>query len=185
MDQADCLIWPRNKDGTYSVRTGYQLLYEREMMDKASVSDTANNKLFWKRIWKMRVPNKIKIFLWRACSEALPTRANLFKRKVVDVQTCQLCNRDNETTLHALWSYQNNLTVWESRFGWVKREFPPLATFLDLVALVGRQQKQLELFAMMAWSIWGRRNKVRCNQPHLPLGKIMDSAASTISDFQK
>ena len=62
-DQADCLIWPRRRDGAYSLKMGYQLLCEREMMDKASVSDTANKKLFWMRLWKMSVPNKIKIFL--------------------------------------------------------------------------------------------------------------------------
>nr|POF23099.1 putative ribonuclease h protein [Quercus suber] len=155
------------------------------MMDKASVSDTTNNKLFWKRIWKMRVPNKIKIFLWHACSEALPTKANLFKRKVVNVKICQLCDSENETTLHALWSCQKKLTVWESSFGWVKKEFPTLATFSDLVTLVGRQQKQLELFATVAWGIWGRRNKIRCDELCLPLERIMDSAASILSDFQK
>ena len=61
--QVDCLIWPRSRDGEYSVKTGYELLCEREQMEKASVSDTTNKKLFWKRLWKMNVPNKIKNFL--------------------------------------------------------------------------------------------------------------------------
>ena len=124
------MIWPRNRDGSYLVRIWYHLLCEREMMDKASMLDTTNKKHFRKRIWRMRVPNKIKKFLWRAWSEALPTRANLFKQKVVDVQTCQLCGSEHETMLHALWSCQNNLTVWESKV-WVGKEgLPTVDSFL-------------------------------------------------------
>ena len=62
--QVDCLIWPRSRDNEYSVKTGYELLCEREQMEKALVSDMTNKKLFWKRLWKMNVPNKIKNFLW-------------------------------------------------------------------------------------------------------------------------
>jgi len=132
---------------------GYQQLCERELMDKALVSDTANKKLFWKRLWKMSVPNKIEIFLWHACSDALPTRSNLFKRKVVGVPTCQHCGSGYETMMHALWTCQNIHTAWESRFGWLRKDYPMLATFSDLVALVGQQQKQLEIFATVAWLI--------------------------------
>ena len=62
--QADCLIWPRSRDGEYSVKTRYDLLCEREQQEKASISDTANKKLFWKRLWKLNVTSKIKNFLW-------------------------------------------------------------------------------------------------------------------------
>ena len=45
-EQADCLIWPRSRDGAYFVKTRYRLLCEMETMDKASVLDTANKKFF-------------------------------------------------------------------------------------------------------------------------------------------
>ena len=45
-DQADCLIWPRGRDGAYSIKTGYQRLCEREMMDKASVLDPQTKSFF-------------------------------------------------------------------------------------------------------------------------------------------
>ena len=57
--------------------------------------------------------------------------------------------------------------------------------FSDLVSLVGGNSNQLEIFVTVAWSIWCRRNKLRCNELCLPLGKIMDSAASLLTDFQK
>ena len=159
------------------------MLWEREQLENASVSDSANKKLFWKRLWKMNVLSKIKNFLWRACSEALPTRSNLAKRKVLDDPTCQLYGSEHENTMHALWSCKNILTVWEANFGWLRKDFRAVVSFSDLVSLVGDHSKRLELFASVAWSIWCRRNKLRCNEPCVPLEKILDSAASLLTEF--
>ena len=37
------------------------------------------DKVFWRSIWGLRVPNKIKNFLWCACHETIPTKANRSK----------------------------------------------------------------------------------------------------------
>ena len=55
----------------YSVKSGYQLLCELDDQNRASGLDMSSMKAFWRRLWKMKVPNKIKKFLWHACSEAL------------------------------------------------------------------------------------------------------------------
>ena len=102
-NQADCIVWPRCRDGVYLVRSGYQLLCELDDQNRASGSDMASMKAFWRRLWKMKVPNKIKKILWRACSDALPTRCNLLRRKVLDDPTCPQCGIESESSLHALW----------------------------------------------------------------------------------
>ena len=96
------MTWPRCRDGIYSVKTGYQLLCELDTQNRASGSDMTSKRVFWRLLWKMRVPNKIKIFLWRACSEALPTSCNLLRRKVLEDPTCPLCGIEVENTMHAL-----------------------------------------------------------------------------------
>ena len=87
--------------------------------------------------------------------------------------------------MHALWSCKNILTVWEANLGWVRKDFLTVVSFLDLVSLVGDHSKRLELFASVAWSIWCRRNKLRCNELCVPLEKILESAASLLTEFQK
>lgn len=72
MDQEDCVTWPMCKSGVYSVKMGYQLLCETELNALPSSSNADEVKLFWKSIWRLKVPNKVKVFLWRACSNALP-----------------------------------------------------------------------------------------------------------------
>ena len=64
MIQEDCLVWPRSRDGNYSVKIGYQLLGELENREAASGSSSANLRNFWKGIWSLQIPNKIKHFYW-------------------------------------------------------------------------------------------------------------------------
>ena len=45
-------------------------------------------KRFWKSIWHLKVPNKVKVFLWRACLSALPTKVGLHKRNIIDNKIC-------------------------------------------------------------------------------------------------
>ena len=52
--------------------------------------------------------------------------------------------------IRALPKYSHGLGVG---FGWLRKDYPMLASFSDMVSLVGRQSKQLELFAIVAWSI--------------------------------
>lgn len=39
--QEDCIVWPRSRDGNYTVKTGYQLLGEIENREVASGSSQA------------------------------------------------------------------------------------------------------------------------------------------------
>ena len=58
----DCVVWPRTRDGNYLVKSGYQLLGEFENREVASGSSNNDLRSFWKGIWKLRIPNKIKNF---------------------------------------------------------------------------------------------------------------------------
>lgn len=46
-------------------------------------SNSSVRQGFWKCIWKLAVPNKIKLLIWRACLEVLPTAVNLFKLRII------------------------------------------------------------------------------------------------------
>lgn len=48
-----------------------------------SVSDLINPN--WKRLWHLKLPPKIKMFLWRDCSHILPHQANLFRSRIVNI----------------------------------------------------------------------------------------------------
>ncbi|XP_075645257.1 uncharacterized protein LOC142616260 [Castanea sativa] len=89
--QANCVLWIKCRTGSCSIRSGYQLLCEAKAAGAPLGSTVEGVKKFWKSIWHLKVPNKVKVFLWRACFSALPTKAGLHKRKIVDDNLCDQC----------------------------------------------------------------------------------------------
>ena len=83
----------------------------------------------------MDTPCKVKTFMRRACSEALPTKKNLQKRKALDNPVCSQCSKGEENAIHALWECETIHCIWDQSFGEVRSDFPRVASFLDLVSL--------------------------------------------------
>ena len=85
------------------MKLGYQLLCAKENSGSASGSTNKVNWKLWSGLWRLKVPNKIKTFVWRACIESFPTLVNLARRKVVLSNSCISCNREPEIVIHSLW----------------------------------------------------------------------------------
>ena len=58
---------------------------------------------FWREVWRLEVPSKVKNFVWRACKEALPTKANLCRRRIILEATYEACKEENEDVSHAIF----------------------------------------------------------------------------------
>jgi hypothetical protein len=102
-NQADILIWRGTTKGTFSVRSAYHIQKEKEMKDKVESSMRLRKNTIWDKIWKLQITQAEKFFLWRACHECLPTRDNLWYKKIINDPSCPICMRETETTFHALW----------------------------------------------------------------------------------
>ncbi|KAK3204344.1 hypothetical protein Dsin_018390 [Dipteronia sinensis] len=59
---------------------------------------------WWKSLWKLQIPSKIKLFLWKAYNNMLPTCEIFAQRNIPVVSLCPLCKSKNESALHGLWS---------------------------------------------------------------------------------
>ncbi|KAK9985759.1 hypothetical protein SO802_030710 [Lithocarpus litseifolius] len=121
-DCRDVITWPLNCDGVYSVRSGYHLLLDMALNELPRPSNLSNSKRFWKGIWGLNVPNRVKTLMWRAGSDSLPSKSNLRKRKIPIDDTCSNCGLESETTMHAIWSCPLLVSVWNVHFGWLIRE---------------------------------------------------------------
>ena len=62
----DTLVWPFSPDGVYSVRSAYRLFVEISRQNLPSPSSVEEGQGLWNGIWKLRVPQKVRHFLWRA-----------------------------------------------------------------------------------------------------------------------
>ncbi|XP_041004026.1 uncharacterized protein LOC121249385 [Juglans microcarpa x Juglans regia] len=80
----DVWMWRHEKNGAFSVQSGYRFFKSLTQHDTAESSNAHEEQKMWKAIWKMRFPNKVRVFAWRACKESLPSKQNLFKRKIIE-----------------------------------------------------------------------------------------------------
>lgn len=108
-DRVDKLIWSAKKDGVYSVKSAYILFYSiRHKRNNGECSNVRDQQTIWKKIWKMQVPNIVKIFTWRAIKYGLPTLHNPVRKKVIDEAACKFCHLQ----YHALVYYPTIKPFW-------------------------------------------------------------------------
>lgn len=62
----DVLFWPQSRDGAYSVRTGYEVIVKSSQVNVNSgpASSSSVDPGLWTLIWKEKIPEKIKLFLY-------------------------------------------------------------------------------------------------------------------------
>ncbi|KAK3221517.1 hypothetical protein Dsin_008542 [Dipteronia sinensis] len=66
-------------------------------------SGLIGSEAWWKFLWRVELPHKVKVFIWKACHNLIPTMVNLTKRGVPLKPIFPLCKKKKETTLHVVW----------------------------------------------------------------------------------
>uniref|UniRef100_A0A7N2LB36 Reverse transcriptase zinc-binding domain-containing protein n=1 Tax=Quercus lobata TaxID=97700 RepID=A0A7N2LB36_QUELO len=160
LPQSDLMYWALERSGIYSVKSGYRALCDEARSREASSSNSGLVSGLWTNIWKVGVPGKVKHFLWRACTNSLPTKHNLVKRRVLSD------------------------LGWDRDFNWVNQFEAAQGSFQDLVAKVLSKPRMREVFATTAWFIWAHRNKSRLNEKTLPLSGIRDAVGNFLQLFR-
>ena len=116
--------------------------------------------------WKVWVPLKVKIMVWRSLINRLPTKDELHKRGVIlHSHLCELCDMDVETNTHLFTGCFFTAEVWYRVEAWCRLN--PLLIFdvADLMKITSSQpfSKKAKyilrgiVFSTM-WSIWIERN---------------------------
>ncbi|XP_041016197.1 uncharacterized protein LOC121258719 [Juglans microcarpa x Juglans regia] len=86
----------------------------------------------WRNIWDLEVPGVVKLFLWKAANNLLPTKKNLFKRKVVQDPSCPICFAEEESVMHALWECKAANDIWADERSIVQKWICKEANFMQL-----------------------------------------------------
>ena len=122
------------------------------------------------------MPNKSKLFAWKACKNILPTKANLYHRGVIDNRTCEACALAPEIVGHLFWDCTITKEVWNLSNIPLDKNGLHHRDFMDFLwHLIFKQHvdtKLVELVIITAWSVWLSRNNAR-------LGKARQSPLET------
>ena len=119
----DRIAWKHTPSGMFTTSSAYKLIVSCESRSNAGSSNAESQKKFWRWLWQLRMPNKIKNFVWRACNETLLTKMNLHHRHITKSDTCDLCGEFPEDSVHAIWSCKEVAGVWSS-LDWFRQYAP-------------------------------------------------------------
>lgn len=152
VERQDSWYWLLDEKGVFSVKSCYRWL-QGECMNQYTY--------LWKKIWNMKLPEKVTNFLWRLCKGCLPTNVALASRHV-DVPTgCPWCHSLAETDVHVIFSCDFARTVWQNT-GLLQLIQSALSdTACEMFTKIfenGSREQGVEI-GMISWSIWNRRNR--------------------------
>lgn len=115
--QSDSWAWQFEKNGIFTVRSAYRLFVKTKLEKeawlegRASSSDAEGDGRNWTKLWKVKVPSKIRVFLWRLAQHSLPTGDLLAHRHMADSATCAICG-ESDSWRHSLISCTLVRCVW-------------------------------------------------------------------------
>uniref|UniRef100_A0A2C9U2Y2 Reverse transcriptase zinc-binding domain-containing protein n=1 Tax=Manihot esculenta TaxID=3983 RepID=A0A2C9U2Y2_MANES len=112
----------------------------------------------------MKVPPKIKTFIWRAIKNSLIVKENLASRGVKLDSTCCICKLNVESQEHMFfWCAYANL-VWFAGPSYYKPNLVGFSSFPqwwnDIVENFWTEPYILDMIALTCWYIWKARCKV-------------------------
>ena len=113
----DWPAWYFDAKGLFSVKSAYKVTIARRGTLAgwdASTSGTVrdDSDFEWYIIWKLNVPNKVKMFMWRFAHNSLPVQRNLARRGVVIDTRCPVCARLDEDCGHLFFKCKYAKLCW-------------------------------------------------------------------------
>ena len=158
--QEDEIIWHYDKKGLYSVKSGYQLALKIKFPEPPTSSAGASQE--WQNLWKLNLPGKIKIFVWKAAKNFLPTAENLWRRKILQEPICTICKEGREDVFHALMECKLARKIWrctdmKATVQSIRRD-DMLSTMHSLMRKGAKSE--IDYVASIWWATWHARNKL-------------------------
>ena len=98
----DTLICKETKSGDFLVKSAYKLAIRMKDTFRGEHSAARRDESIWRKLWRLNMPPKVCMFLWRACLNILPTRENLNKRRVQVDPMCGMCCQKPKSVEHLL-----------------------------------------------------------------------------------
>ncbi|XP_015959674.1 uncharacterized protein LOC107483570 [Arachis duranensis] len=198
INKKDHFVWKYRMDGQYTVRTGYHVAKEEKDLKEegrfCKPSTSQDWREVWKVIWKLQVPQKVRMFLWKAVHRILPVNKNLHQKRITVAPTCSICQREEETIEHALllcpWTravwFGSNIQIVPTAYN--VRSFGEwiLDKIRRIKAETGtEQEKILSNLGCLSWCIWKARNQYIFQHTKINPQKVIIQSELLTSEYQR
>jgi hypothetical protein len=140
----------------------------------------------WNRLWKLKVPPKVKVFWWKVLHEFLPTKSVLHQRHIEPLPYCDICGAERETTLHVMTECTLARVFWREiklMRGVKLPSVHPQSWASDILCPEVCAEGEKDLLINGMYSIWLQRNQRRHDEPQIPLRAAAQWAVDTAYDL--
>lgn len=110
--QQDKLVWVGTKNGVFTIRSAYHMAKDREEDSRRCSSNYDLSHKLWRTVWNVKASTMVKVFLWKASNNILPSKLNLFRKGITMDALCPICGLVEETMEHILWNCESTWDVW-------------------------------------------------------------------------
>jgi hypothetical protein len=128
----------------------------------------------------------VKMFLWRALNNRLPTRSNLRRRGMVQNCMCPLCGLEEENVAHVLWNCPVASNVWGCGSAKFQKRCCGETNFFSIFEDIIKRYDRLdvEVFAVTGRHLCLRRNCVLHGELFVHPNQILREVGEAIEEFQ-
>lgn len=127
--QLDKFIWLSDPKGCFTIKSAYKEVFYHP-------PQPSNPDVEWKRLWKMKGSERIKMFLWRATVNALPIKENLCSGFEMENPYCVLCNQEAESFTYLFFPCPMAKALWFAICWGFKPDQAQLTTTADIIKLI-------------------------------------------------
>lgn len=164
----DFWVWRYNKSGKYTVKSGYWLaLQEKTKVLRQTIEALPLINGLKAQAWKVQTAPKIKTFIWKALSQALPVSDCLKDRGLKCDERCQLCGFEGETVNHVLFGCHQARKCWAlSNIPNPQNGFSDSSIYtnvyylLNLKATRKGDEEGYRCWPWILWYLWKNRNSL-------------------------
>jgi hypothetical protein len=137
---------------------------ERDHGEGRAAHSAANNDPHWLKLWRCKIPPKVRVFWWKVSHDFIPCRANLHRKHIEPIGTCELCGKEDETIFHALTQCTFAINFWEKLRPRTGIKLPRLCSRTwtrDLLENYFCKEEDRGVILCGMWWLWLSRNDRR------------------------
>lgn len=152
--------------------------------DNTTNNHSSSSSGFWNKIWNLKIPLKVKHFIWRAVRDCLPTKEMLISRRVEVDGRCPVCNTAAETAVHVLVTCPIAALCWQNLgYTYDMHTSMSLGEWTAEVLQHSRRNIINKVF-MVAWALWKNRNDIVWQQKSKEYVEIVTSAVQVLNNWE-
>ncbi|KAG8372343.1 hypothetical protein BUALT_Bualt12G0056200 [Buddleja alternifolia] len=105
------LVWTPTSSGKFSVKSAYASVISYKFQSPHPSHNNPNT--IYSLLWKAKIHNRFKVFIWRLLHKSLPTREILGRFIALETNVCPFCHGETESDFHLFLECPFVRQIWE------------------------------------------------------------------------